>query len=654
MTSAGKTTPRAATRLAARFAVLAIALLALAPPATAQVATFDAGSIYDLDPPAQQSTLGEQLLSRVASQRQRGAMQYVRQLGPADVLRTLARPVGRIAFSGDFGPGRPKVGYCTASLVADDLVLTNYHCIAGNPLGKVADALLWMGYLRFKDATGVKQYGLELDPVEASAELDYAIHRVRGAPGKDWGRVRLAAADPGDNTSLFIVHHPGGQDQHISLGACKTSAPALAGEDFLHECATEVGSSGAPVFDFGRRTVIGLHYAGLSELKAAKRMAAIAERSERLRGLMVGEEERGGTESSAAPQAPLSPAALEWQAVQGSTSCAVLASYLEAHGQSPFARYATARQGELNCGEEKVAVGTFPETPALAPAPSPSAGCAGVMTEVVGKGRVCLDPADEARREFQDCHGSLCGPRMVVVPAGSFMMGSPASEEGRDEDEGPQRRVTIRQPFAVGKFEVTFAEWDACVAGGGCTDRPQDRGWGRGRQPVINVRWDDITRQYLPWLNRKLGLSGAAAYRLLSEAEWEYAARAGTTTPFSFSATITTDQANYDGNYTYGSGPKGPYRDRTVEVGSFAPNAFGLHDMHGNVWEWVDDCYVESYARAPTNGSAVTDSGCASRVLRGGAWVDDPFDLRSASRFGTNSGNPYVSLGFRVARSLSR
>ena len=144
---------------------------------------------------------------------------------------------------------------------------------------------------------------------------------------------------------------------------------------------------------------------------------------------------------------------------------------------------------------------------------------------------------------------------MVVVPAGEFIMGSPESEEERYSDEGPQREVTFGQRFAVGRFAVTFEEWDACVADGGCNGyRPDDEGWGRGRRPVINVSWDDA-QAYAAWLSRKTGKT----YRLLSEAEWEYVVRAGTTTPFWWGASISLQQANYDGNYTYGSGPKGEY-----------------------------------------------------------------------------------------------
>ena len=207
---------------------------------------------------------------------------------------------------------------------------------------------------------------------------------------------------------------------------------------------------------------------------------------------------------------------------------------------------------------------------------------------------------------FRDC--PVC-PEMVVLPAGEFMMGSPESEKGRNKDEGPQRKVAIRQPFAVGKFEVTFAQWDACVAEGGCTHKPGDESWGRGRRPVINVSWDDA-RQFAGWLAKKTG----KPYRLLTEAEWEYAARGVTKAsephaPFSTGATINYKQANYDANFIYGSGQQGLYRQKTLDVGSLPRNAFGLHDMHGNVWEWVEDCYKDSYAGAPTDGTAVDVRG---------------------------------------------
>ena len=239
-----------------------------------------------------------------------------------------------------------------------------------------------------------------------------------------------------------------------------------------------------------------------------------------------------------------------------------------------------------------------------------------------------------AGKEFRDC--PVC-PVMVVVPAGSFRMGSPPGEEGRNGTEGPVHDVEISRPFAVGKYEVTFSEWDACVSGGGCAHRPGDAGWGRGTRPAIYVSWEDA-RSYVSWLSGKTG----ERYRLLSESEWEYAARAGTTGPFHFGSTISTDQANYRGTFTYGSGRKGVYREETVPVGSFSANGFGLHDMHGNVWEWVEDCSHDSYSGAPTDGSAWTTGGdCSRRVLRGGSWNYLPWNLRSANR-------NWYTTGFRA------
>jgi formylglycine-generating enzyme required for sulfatase activity len=252
-------------------------------------------------------------------------------------------------------------------------------------------------------------------------------------------------------------------------------------------------------------------------------------------------------------------------------------------------------------------------------------------------------------RTFRDC--PLC-PEMAVLPAGDFMMGSPDSEFGRGKDEGPQHRVTFAQPFAIGKYEVTFAEWDACVSEGGCTTKPGDEGWGRNRHPVINVSWDDA-EQFVAWLSRKTGKQ----YRLPSEAEWEYAARGVTkatdpATPFATGATINYTQANYDANFTYGSGQQGLYRQKTSDVGSFRSNAFGLYDMHGNVWEWVQDCYKPTYEGAPDDGSAVRFDGCALHILRGGAWNYYPRLLRSAYRYATAPVVRMNNAGFRVARTM--
>jgi formylglycine-generating enzyme required for sulfatase activity len=252
-------------------------------------------------------------------------------------------------------------------------------------------------------------------------------------------------------------------------------------------------------------------------------------------------------------------------------------------------------------------------------------------------------------RVIRDC--PAC-PEMVVVPGGEFMMGSPETERGRGKNEGPQRRVVMAS-FAMGKHEVTFAQWDACVAEGGCKHNAGDEGWGRGRRPVINVSWHDAT-QFVGWLSKKTGKS----YRLPTEAEWEYGARAVTSVeaphpPFSTGATINYQQANYDANFIYGDGGRpGLFRQKTVDVGTFRKNAFGLHDMHGNVWEWVQDCYRDSYAGAPTNGSAVVVPNCGLRILRGGAWNYHPQLLRSAYRYATAPDVRLDIAGFRVACSL--
>jgi formylglycine-generating enzyme required for sulfatase activity len=246
-----------------------------------------------------------------------------------------------------------------------------------------------------------------------------------------------------------------------------------------------------------------------------------------------------------------------------------------------------------------------------------------------------------ALAEFRDC--ANC-PSMVVIPPGDFTMGSPPSEMQAEA----QHRVTIAAPFAVGKFEVTFAEWEACVKGGGCNGyRPDDEGWGRGKRPVIDVTWDDA-KAYTSWLSRKTG----KRYRLLSESEWEYAARAGTTTTYAFGATISPQQANFDGSGNL-SGPSELNRQRTMPVGSFKPNAFGLYDMHGNAEEWVEDCWHTDYtAAAPTDGSPWLEGDCEGRVMRGGSWEDSNSELRSAARLGEFKEKSSYVDGFRVARDL--
>jgi len=232
---------------------------------------------------------------------------------------------------------------------------------------------------------------------------------------------------------------------------------------------------------------------------------------------------------------------------------------------------------------------------------------------------------------------------MVPIPAGEFTMGSPPSELYRGAET--QHRVTI-PAFALGKYEVTFAQWDACVSDGGCGGhKPDDQGWGRETRPVIGVSWDD-TKAYVAWLSRKTGKQ----YRLPSEAEWEYAARGGTTTPFSFGDKITTAQANYDSSGGATVAPEAN-RQKTLPIGSFPANVFDLHDMHGNVWEWVEDCWHDEYTGAPADGSAWVTLNCGGHVMRGGSWEDYAGDVRAAARVGSGRGEQSWADGFRVVRS---
>jgi formylglycine-generating enzyme required for sulfatase activity len=247
---------------------------------------------------------------------------------------------------------------------------------------------------------------------------------------------------------------------------------------------------------------------------------------------------------------------------------------------------------------------------------------------------------------FKEC--ATC-PEMVVVPAGSFTMGSPESELLRESNESPQHAVTFARQFAVGRFALTFDEWDACAADGGCNGyKPSDQGWGRRQRPVINVSWDNA-KEYAAWLSRKTGKT----YRLLSEAEREYVTRAGTTTPFWWGSSISTSQANYNGSYTYGGGAGGQNRQETLPVDSFQPNPWGLYQVHGNVWDWVEDCYHDSYGGAPSDGSAWTSGDCSQRVVRGGSWGNFPPYLRSADRYRYTTDFRLNNLGFRVGRTLT-
>ena len=252
-----------------------------------------------------------------------------------------------------------------------------------------------------------------------------------------------------------------------------------------------------------------------------------------------------------------------------------------------------------------------------------------------GTGNSALSPGET----FQDC--AEC-PKMVVIPSGRFTMGSSRGETGHDDDEESLHRVRIDYQFAVGVYEVTFAEWYACVDAGGCGNYiPDDRGWGRGNRPVMNMNWDDV-QSYVRWLSARTGKT----YRLLSESEWEYVARAGTETAYSWGDSIGVNRANCNGCGSQWDGEK------TAPVGSFAANVWGVYDMHGNVWEWVQDCWNDNYEGAPTDGTGWLSGDCDRRVLRGGSWVINPWFLRSAFRLWYTSDIRYHYFGFRVARSF--
>ena len=232
------------------------------------------------------------------------------------------------------------------------------------------------------------------------------------------------------------------------------------------------------------------------------------------------------------------------------------------------------------------------------------------------------------------------GPAMVVLPTGRFRMGD-LSGDGYD-DERPVRTVTISRRIAMGQYPVTFEDYDLYVLAMGAK-RPGDEGWGRGIRPVINVNWADA-QAYATWLSAQTGKT----YRLPSESEWEYAARAGTETAYSWGDEIGVNRANgADSGRAWGG-------RQTSPVGSFAPNGFGLYDMHGNVWEWVEDCWHDNYEGAPSDGSAWTSGGDShERVVRGGSWGRYPRLLRSATRVRFTPSYRYINLGFRLVQDLN-
>ena len=269
-------------------------------------------------------------------------------------------------------------------------------------------------------------------------------------------------------------------------------------------------------------------------------------------------------------------------------------------------------------------------------------------------------PAERARLEelrrpgrvFTDCERDC--PEMVVVPAGTFVMGSPPTEEGRSDREGPRHVVTIPAAFAVGVYEVTSVDWYRCKEAGGCPDVGMvmpglEFSYASKPYPWTGISWEDA-QAYVRWLSRHTG----EQYRLLSEAEWEYAARAGSRT-----ARYWGESASYQCTYANGDGDRAPCRGDgyrySAPVGSYMPNAFGLHDMLGNSLEWTQDCWHDGYAGAPVDGTARESGNCSIRVIRGGSWMDGPAALRAAAGAGRSSDRrqDLGIFGFRVARTLN-
>lgn len=260
---------------------------------------------------------------------------------------------------------------------------------------------------------------------------------------------------------------------------------------------------------------------------------------------------------------------------------------------------------------------------------------------------LALRPLDQ----FKECE--RC-PEMIVIPAGRFLMGAEDGEAASIPDEAPQHEVSFAKPFAIGRFTVTMGEWDACVAARGCSYRPVDQGWGRGRQPAINILWDDA-KDYVAWLSRTTG----RPYRLPSEAEREYAARAGTTTAYWFGDSFVPAQANCaPGDRELIPASTGDVQPvagtRPLPVRSFAANPWGLYQVHGNVYDWVEDCWNDDYNGAPSDGSAWTSGNCNAHVLRGGAFSRAPQTARAAARLWFASPNRMIYMSVRVARTMER
>jgi formylglycine-generating enzyme required for sulfatase activity len=403
------------------------------------------------------------------------------------------------------------------------------------------------------------------------------------------------------------------------------------------ELASDVGAGAGPYAKVLAEEIVKPGIEAVVMFRAVQRRVRAAIRQEPYLGFSaLGDVYLAGP-PPVVPPAPqtVGEATREWVRVDKS-SIAELETFIRRHGASTEADYARARVEEL----KRVALAT-PPTKQPPPAWSTPSRCDGVEVTVGQNERRCFKPGAGKTEYFKDC--PTC-PEMVVVPMGSFTMGSPAHEPGRSSGEA-QALVTIAAPFAVGKYAVTFDEWDTCVAAsGGCKRyKHADEDWGRGNHPVIFVDWDDA-KAYASWLSRTTGKT----YRLLSDAEREYVTRAGTTTPYWWGSSITPLEANYGHRL---ANEQGLYPPLTLPVGSYEPNPWGLYQVHGNVPEWAEDCWNPSNNGNPGDGSARATGQCNIRVIRGGFSSDDPQQLRSAHRDGYV--NERFPIGIRVARTLN-
>ena len=350
------------------------------------------------------------------------------------------------------------------------------------------------------------------------------------------------------------------------------------------------------------------------------------------------------TTAAPAPTPTPDPEAEAWKVVAISNNVEVVRDFIK---YFPGGRYIGAAQVKLKELEIK-ASSTVVETRKAKSMLTPTAFTAGTIVDgkLIRKQGEC--------EVYEEDLGNGVRLEMVRIPGGKFRMGSPESEDRRATDEGPQREVNVTE-FLMGRHEVTQRVWRE-VAGYPKVGRELNSdpsGFKGEDRPVEKVSWEEV-KEFIARLNRKLGLREREGYRLPSEAEWEYAARAGTGTPYGFGETIDAEIVNYNGNYPYGKGKKGQYRERTVSVGSLGvANGWGLYDMHGNVWEWCEDEYHSNYDGAPVDGGAwVSSAQAAIRVVRGGGWSDFAVICRSADRDWYSPGYRGNLVGFRLSRTL--